>query len=438
MRQDTFIPSLSPTGCSRRAFLAAAGTGVLGMPLLVPARALGGDGTVAPANRIAVGLIGCGSRMGGVAAALARVAGVEIRAVCDVFGPHRERFRQRYGLGLGDTYRDLRELLARPDIDAVAIATPDHWHVAAGIAAIKAGKDVYCEKPLSNTVADGRALVKAAARYGAVFQHGTQLHSYAGVRRACEMVRNGRIGRLREILIGSPPGRETGVHPEMPVPEGLDYDLWLGPAPRAPYTAARVFAHEGLPGWYFVSDCSKAGWIAGYGVHDLDIAQWALGQERSGPVRIEGRAVYPRQGLFDTALTFRIEFTYADGNRIVMTDTAQNRHGVTFVGEEGRIFTRGDIEAEPRSLLKEYPRPGDVRLYRSLDHAQNFVDCVRSRRETITPPEIAHRATSTALLGDIACRLGRPLRWDPERETFVGDAAANRLLAGVWRWPWMT
>jgi predicted dehydrogenase len=435
MHDDRKPPPASSARVSRRAFLR--GAGAVALPFIVPARALGAAGSLAPSNRVAVGLIGCGGRMGGVAPALAQVPGVEIRAVCDVFAPNRERFRQQYGLGEGDSYRDFRELLARTDIDAVAIASPDHWHVAQAIAAVQAGKDVYCEKPLSNTIAEGRALVDVVTRYGAVFQHGTQLHSSGGVRRACELVRNGRLGRLREIVIGSPPGRRLGAQPAMPVPADLDYDLWLGPAPAAPYSAARVFAADGLPGWYFISDYSKAGWIAGYGVHDLDIAQWGLGLERSGPVLIEGQGVYPTQGLFDTPLTFRIEFTYADGRRIVMTDTGQNRHGVKFVGEQGWVFTRGEIEAEPRALLRDEPGPGDVQLYRSLDHAQNFIDCVRSRRETITPAEIAHRATSTALLGGIACRLGRPLRWDPARELFPDDPEANRLLRCTWRTPWV-
>ena len=412
---------------SRRHFLKTGRRIAMGMPFLATARVMGLAGETAPSNRIAVGLIGCGGRMGAVAPALARVAGVEIRAVCDVFDPHRERFRQQYKLSPGDSMRDFRELLARDDIDAVAIATPDHWHVPIAIATAKAGKDVYCEKPLSNTVSEGRALVETVNRYGTVFQHGTQLHSYGNVRRACELVRNGGIGNLQEIIIGSPPGLATGLQPAMPVPPELDYAMWLGPAPPAPFTAARVFRHQGLPGWYFVSDYSKAGWIAGYGVHDLDIAQWGMGLERSGPIKIEGKGVYPTQGLFDTVLTYRLEFTYANGIKIVMTDTTQNRHGVKFVGDEGWIFTRGGIEAEPRSILRQPPSKDGVRLYRSGDHARNFIDCVRSRRETITSVEIAHRATSTALLGGIACQLERPLRWNPATETFLDDDA-NRLL----------
>jgi predicted dehydrogenase len=408
----------------------------LAFPAIIPAGALGKGGRPAPANRITVGLIGCGGRMGGVWGALSRIPGVQGVAVCDVWRPKRDAFRQKLKLQPTDGYTDFRELLERPDIDAVAIATPDHWHVPQAIAAIKAGKDVYCEKPLSNTIAEGRVLVETATRYGAVFQHGTQLHSRAGVRRACELVRNGRIGTLRQIVIGSPPGRATGLHPELPVPDGLDYDLWLGPAPEAPYTSARVFRDTGFPGWYFISDYSKSGWIAGYGVHDLDIAQWGMGLERSGPVTIEGQGVYPESGLFDTILTYRIEFTYANGVKIIMTDTGQNRHGVKFVGDDGWVFTRGGIEAEPASLLRETIGPGETHLYRSPDHAENFIDCVRSRGETITPPEIAHRATSTALLGGIACQLGRRLRWDPNKEHFVNDAEADRLLRCAMRSPW--
>jgi predicted dehydrogenase len=419
---------------TRRAFLrrAAVAGGAVAFPWIVPRGALAGE----PGNTVTMGLIGCGGRMGGVRNALAHVKGVRFAAVCDVLARSRKNYLKTLKLAPKDGHRDFRELIERDDIDAVAIATPDHWHVPQAIAAIEAGKDVYCEKPLSNTVEEGRALVRAVERHGAVFQHGTQLHSLGGVRRACELVRNGRIGELKEIVVGSPAGRATGLHPEMPVPEGLDYDLWLGPAPVAPYTAARVFRHEGLPGWYFISDYSKAGWIAGYGVHDLDIAQWGMGLEKSGPVAIEGEGVYPSDGLFDTITTYRIEFTYANGVKIVMTDTGRNRHGVKFVGEDGWVFTRGDIEASPKSLLREAIRPDETRLYRSPGHAQNFIDCVRSRGETITPAEVAHRATSTALLGGIACRLGRRLEWDPERERFVGDPEADRLLGGTMRPPW--
>jgi predicted dehydrogenase len=416
----------------RRDFLRVGAVG-LALPTIIPGSALGKNGAAAPSNRITVGLIGTGGRMGGVWGALSRVPGVQGVAVCDVQKSRRESYRNRLKLRPEDAHVDFRELLARADVDTVAIASPDHWHVPQAVAAIKAGKDVYCEKPLSNTIGEGRVLVETAKRYGAVFQHGTQLHSMGGVRRACELVRNGRIGKLQQIVIGSPPGRATGWPKPEPVPEGFEYDLWLGPAPEAPYCGLRV---RNLPGWYFITDYSKSGWIAGYGVHDLDIAQWGMGLERSGPVSIEGRGVYPTDGLFDTVLTYDLEFEYANGVKIIMTDTGKNRHGVKFIGEKGWVFTRGGIEAEPKSLLREVIGPGETHLYRSPDHARNFIDCVRSRGETITPPEIAHRATSTALLGGIACQLGRKLHWDPEKERFTNDDVANGLLRCTMRAPW--
>jgi predicted dehydrogenase len=370
--------------------------------------------------------------MNAVMGAFLQNSDVQPVAVSDVRREQREAARQRLKLEPSASYNDFRELVARADIDAVAIASPDHWHVLHSIHAMEAGKDVYCEKPLSNTIAEGRALVTCAQRHGAVFQHGTQLHSYGVVRQACELVRNGRLGKLKEVVIGSPPGSATGLHPAMPVPDGLDYDLWLGPAPWAPYTRARVYG----AGWYFISDYSKSSWIAGYGVHDIDIAQWGLGVERSGPVEIEGRGAYPKEGLYDTILTYRIEFTYGNGLKIIMTDTGQNRHGVKFVGENGWVFTRYGIEADPPSLLRAKIGPDEIQLYRSPDHARNFLDCVKSRAETITPPEIAHRATSTALLGGIACQLDRKLRWDPVQERFLNDPEAERLLSYPMRPPW--
>ena len=421
---------------SRRSFLKTATA--VAMPTIIPASALGMGGAIAPSNRITIGLIGTGNRMRGVWGALKRCKGLQGVAVCDVQAGNRENYRKSLGLPQKHSYIDFRDLLARDDIDSVAIATPDHWHVPQAIAAIKAGKDVYCEKPLCNTIREGRALVDTAERYGAVFQHGTQLHSSGGTRKACELVRNGRLGKLKEIRIGSPAGRKFGWPTPAEIPAGLNYDLWLGPAPEMPYSPAIVGAipGQGLRGWYFVSNFSKAGWIAGYGVHDLDIAQWAIGMERSGPVSIEGRGVYPKDGIYDTVLTYEIIYEYANGVRIVMTDTSLNKHGVKFIGEDGWIFTRGGIDANPKSLLRETIGPNETHLYRSPGHAQNFVDCIRTRGETITPPEIAHRCTSTALLGGIACQLGRKLKWDPAKEIFPDDPDANKLLSCAMRSPW--
>jgi predicted dehydrogenase len=401
-------------------------------PVVVPGSALGLSEQPAASERITMGCIGCGGRMRGVMAAFSGLKEVQAVATCDVRRTNSEAFGKKLGVDARSCYTDFRELVARDDIDTVSIATPDHWHVLQTIAAMRAGKDVYCEKPLSNTIEEGRALVETAGRYGAVFQHGTQLHSMGGVRRACELVRNGRIGKLKEVRIGSPPGKACGPMPGEPVPKEIDYDLWLGPAPEVPYVGQVV----NRKGWYFVADYSKSGWIAGYGVHDLDIAQWGINQDRTGPVRIVGHGDYPRGGLFDTVLTYEIEFEYANGAKIIMTDKSKNRHGVKFIGEKGWIFTRGGIEAEPKSLLNETIGPDEIHLYNSPGHASNFIDCVKSRKETITPPEIAHRATSTALLGGIACQLDRPLQWDPKAERFVDDAEADRLLTYAMRSPW--
>jgi len=415
----------------RRVFLGKA-AGMVACPCVLAAAALGRGAKPAPSARVTMGFIGTGSRMGAVMGGLLAHRDVQALAVADPRDTPREAARRRARLEPKDSYRDFRRLVDRSDIDAVAIATPDYWHVLAAIAAVRSGKDAYCEKPLSNTVAEGRALADAVARYGAVFQHGTQLHSMGGVRHACELVRNGRIGTLERIVIGSPPGAATGLHKPQPVPDDIDYDLWLGPAPVAPYHAHVVNAC----GWYFVSDYSKSGWIAGFGVHDIDIAQWGMGLERGGPVEIEGKGVFPANGLYDTVLTYELEFRYANGVTLVMTDTSRNRHGVRFVGTEGWVYTRGGCEARPESLLRETFKPGETHLYRSPGHDRNFIDCIKSRAETITPAEVAHRATTTALLGGIAVKLRRRLRWDPQRERFIGDEEADRLLACAMRPPW--
>jgi len=233
-------------------------------------------------------------------------------------------------------------------------------------------------------------------------------------------------------VIGSPPGKSAGLPKPQAVPPGIDYDLWQGPAVQRAYNSNVV----NRTGWYFISDYSQSGWIAGFGVHDIDIAQWAIGMDRSGPVEIEGRGVFPSDGLYDTVLTYEIHFTYPNGVRLLMTDTRRNRHGVTFRGSRGWVYTRYTIETSPRELARLALGPGDVRLYHSPGHYRNFVDCVKSRRQPATPAETAHRATSTALLGGIAVKLGRKLRWDPVTERFAGDDQANGLLTLAMRPPW--
>jgi len=410
----------------------AAGIAAVAIPTIVPSGALGLAGATAPSNRIAMGFIGTGGRMGALMGAFVPQEDVQSIAVADPRDAARQRAVKRTKVDAKASYRDFRELLARSDIDAVAIASPDYWHVLHSVAAIKAGKDVYCEKPLSNTIAEGRALVDTANRYGAIFQHGTQLHSMATVRQACELVRNRIIGELKQIVIGSPPGKAAGLPKPETAPASIDYDLWQGPAPERPYNSNVV----NRTGWYFISDYSQSGWIAGFGVHDIDIAQWAIGMEGSGPVEIEGRGDFPADGMYDTVLTYEIRFTYPNGVRLLMTDTRRNRHGVTFHGSKGRVYTRYTIETNPPELARYIFGPNDVRLYRSPGHYRNFLDCVKSRRQPATPAETAHRAASTALLGGIAVKLGRKLRWDPVTEQFTNDEDANRLLTLAMRPPW--
>jgi len=416
---------------SRRGFIKTLTAGAA-IPAIVPSSALGLAGSVAPSDRIAMGFIGTGGRMNALFGGFLPQKDVQAIAVADPRDAARQAAAKRTKVDPKASYRDFRELVARDDIDAVAIASPDHWHVPLSIAAIKNGKDVYCEKPLSNTISEGRILVDTVKRYGAVFQHGTQLHSMRTVHQACQLVRNGRIGELKRIVIGSPPGKRTALPQPEAVPDSVDYDLWQGPAPLREYNSTVV----NRVGWYFISDYSQSGWIAGFGVHDIDIAQWAIGMGRTGPVEIEGRGVFPTDGLYDTVMTYELQFTYPNGTKLLMTDTSRNRHGVTFEGGEGKVYTRYAIETQPTALARAEFSPGDILLEKSLGHQRNFLDCVKSRQEPVTSAEIAHRATSTALLGGIAVKLGRKLRWNPQTERFINDPQADSLLTCAMRPPW--
>jgi predicted dehydrogenase len=252
-------------------------------------------------------------------------------------------------------------------------------------------------------------------------------------RHACELVRNGRLGRLHTIKVGCPGGRVTGPHPPQPVPKGLDWDRWLGPAREVPYTPARRNAGS----WYFISDYAASGFIAGWGIHHVDIAQWALDADRSGPVTIEGTGVLPPDGLYDTPVTWHIDCTYANGVKLDFRDNGQNRQGIRFEGTEGWVHAdRQTITAEPKSLLTSVIRSNEVRLPRWDNDDRNFLECVKSRTETASPVEAAHRSTAVCYLGHIAILLGRKLQWDPAAERFVGAPEADRLLSRPMRPPW--
>jgi len=373
----------------------------------------------------------------------------QIIAVCDVDSKRAESARKRvethYGGDRPDgtykgcsAYKDFRELVARDDIDAVMIATPDHWHALPAISAAKAGKDIFLQKPLTLTIAEGRLLSDTVRRYGRVFQVGSQQRSDSRFRQACELVRNGRIGELKTVKVGFGTDPGTAPQPTMPVPDALDYDFWLGPAPWAPYTEKRVHPASGYgrPGWLRIQDYG-AGMITGWGSHHNDIAQWGMGTEYTRPVEIEGQTEYPKDGLWDVHGRFRIEYTYANGVKVICADTKKNKQGVLFEGTEGWVYVkRGQIDAEPKSLLTSTIGPDEIHLYKSNNHKANLFDCIKSRAETAAPVEVGHRSCSVCLLGDIAMRLGRKLKWDPQKERFTNNDQANQMLWRPMRSPW--
>ncbi|MCX6585792.1 MAG: Gfo/Idh/MocA family oxidoreductase [Acidobacteria bacterium] len=423
---------------------------------LLCAPVLQGQSAPPPSRRITVGLIGCGNQGINDLKLFLADERVQVVAVCDVNRqspgywnggiagrePARDFVEWHYGQARRSgaykgcaIYEDFRELLRRPDIDAVILALPDHWHALATIAAARAGKDIYGEKPLALTIAEGRAMVNAVQSNNRIFQTGSQQRSDPRFRLACELVRNGRLGKLHTVLCGLPGGTpdygQTGHRqdPE-PVPAGFNYDLWLGPAPEAPYAPARCHVN-----FRWILDYS-GGQLTDWGGHHPDIAQWGMGTELTGPIAIRnGQATWAKEKLWNTATDFHFEAVYASGVKLICSSRV--RQGVTFQGGDGWVWVnRGAIEASPLQLLDYSPGPSETRLPRSTSHARNFIDSVFSRQQPIAPIEQAHRSISIAHLGNISLRLGRDLSWDPTKEVFPNDEAANRLLSRPYRQPW--
>ena len=449
---------------SRRRFLkrsAIAGAGSIGLPYIVAASALGKAGNVAPSNRITMGSIGVGGMGTNNMRAFLSHDDVQVLAVCDVVkandqyghwykngwnGPwfgrepgrkivedHYSRKNRAGGFTGCDAYIDFRDIISRDDIDAVCITTPDHWHAIPVIMAAKAGKGIYCEKPLSLTVAEGRAMVTAVERYGVVFQTGTQRRSSRQFRFVCELVRNGRIGRLKKIItsIGAnnkeAPARDWKP---MPVPDWLDYEMWLGPAPWVPYHKDRC-----LYTFRFGLDYS-GGQTTNLGAHFIDVAQWANGTDRSGPIEFEDLgAEYPADGLFTTATKVHYRARYANG--VELTCETDPSGPMRFEGTEGWLEMQGSkLTSQPESLKTSVIGPNEIHLYESNDHHRNFVDCMKTNRETAAPVEVGHRSTSLCNLGNIAMTLKRKLSWDPETERFKNSDEANQMLSRALRSPW--
>ena len=428
---------------SRRKFVVCAAAGAA--PWVVPATALGGPGKTAPSERIALGLIGVGGRGTFLMRTFLPIEQARIVAVCDPHGKRREQrkrdiekhyaeARGRKGGGKGcAVYRDFRELLERKDVDAVVCATPGQWHGLHYVMAAKAGKDVYGEKPLTLTAAEGRAVCDAVKRFGRVFQTGLQQRSDGRFRFACALARNGYLGKLSAVKVGVPGGAAIPDAPTVAVPDYFDYDLWLGPAPATPYNEEKC---RGERVWGHIYDYSL-GFLAAWGVHHLDIARWGAPSLTKGTVRVEGKATFPAKGMADTPLTWRVALTAADGVRLSFTDLSANEMGCRFEGDQGWVHVnRKAIRAEPESLLRIRLKPDDVRLYESANHASNFLDCVRTRRETATPAQVGHTSTLLPIVSDVAVRVGRRLTWDWRAERFVGNAEANRRLHRALRAPW--
>jgi hypothetical protein len=400
-------------------------------PYLVEASAMGKAGAVAASERITVGFIGTGSHgIGMNLKSFLAQPDAQALAVCDVDPVHlnqgRDMVNNKYGNNDCTTYGDFRDVLARDDIDAVMISTPDHWHVPISVAAAKAGKDIECEKP-TLTVEEGRVLCETMKRYGRVFQWSTEDRSVDVYHRMCELVRNGRIGKVHTIRVELPSGPNTPGDPTpMPVPEGFDYDMWLGPAPWAPYTKDRIH-------WNFR-------WIQDYSggqLTDWDGAQWGNNTEHTGPVEVEGKGEFWADGLYNTAKEYRIEYKYADGVRLIVTSGTPS---LRFEGAEGWIGNRGwrgKLQAEPASILDSVIGPNEIHLYTcKAGEQRNFLDCVKSRKDCYFPPEIGQRCFTIAHIGNISMLLGRKLRWNPEKELFVNDEQANRMLSRAMRSPW--
>ncbi|MHC4627061.1 MAG: Gfo/Idh/MocA family protein, partial [Planctomycetota bacterium] len=387
-------------------------------------------------ERITVGFIGTGSH--GIDMNLKSFLAqpdAQAVAVCDVDPVHlqkgRDTVNKRYGNTDCATYKDFREVLARSDIDAVMISTPDHWHVPISVAAAKAGKDIECEKP-TLTIQEGRVLCDVMKRYGRVFQWSTEDRAVDVYHRMCELVRNGRIGKIHTIHVELPAGPDTPGNPKpMPVPRGFDYDMWLGPAPWAPYTTDRIH-------WNFrwILDYS-GGMLTDWGAHLLDGAQWGNDTEQTGPVEVEGKGQFWNKGLYNTAHQYHIEYKYADGVRLIVTSGTPS---LRFEGTDGWIGNRGwraPLQAEPKSILDSVIGPDEIHLFTCKGGEQrNFLDCVKSRKACYFPPEIGQRCFTIAHIGNISMLLGRKLRWDPDNERFVNDEQANRMLSRAMRSPW--
>nr|WKN35746.1 Gfo/Idh/MocA family oxidoreductase [Tunicatimonas sp. TK19036] len=458
---------------SRRDYLKKSAVGVAGafaVPTIVPSTVFGKS---APSNKINIGQIGCGRiARGHDLPETLKYDDARVIAVSEVDTWRKEEGKKFiegwYAENKGKKnfvdvkmYDDYREMLANPEIDAVIISTPDHWHAQPAIEAAIAGKDIYLQKPTSLTIEEGRAMSNIMHRTGQVFQLGSQQRSmnpWPQFKRACELVRNGRIGEVHTVKVGLPgdPGGEE--EPQMPIPDNLNYDMWLGSTPYVYYTEKRVhpqppFGDEksafSRPGWLRCEQFG-AGMITGWGVHHIDIAHWGMGTEHTGPIEVEAKASFPKSGLWNVHGDFQVTAKYENG--VTMLISGDYPNGIRFEGSEGWIFvSRGNVavtssdpnfgtseafSASDTKILESEIGEDEIHLYESPEQHGNWLDCIKSRKETISPAEVAHRSCSACLVSHIAMKLPRKLYWDPINERFKNDDEANAMLSRSQRYPW--
>jgi len=430
----------------RRDFLKTA-TVSLAAPLIIPHPVFSQP---APSDQMLFGCIGVG-RQGQVDMQelihRGMEAGARVVAVCDIDSHRLENAKwlaeKTYALELGlnkyqgvSAYHDFRKLLARKDIDGVIIATPDFWHAPVAVQAARARKDIYLEKPLTYSIAEGQKLVQAVRKAKRILQVGSQQRSSVYFFRACQLARNGLVGKLHTIRVWLPEDQGRGDPRPVPAPPNLDYDFWLGPTPEKPYSEDRVHPQTSYdrPGWIQIEAYGR-GMITNWGAHMIDIAQWGHGTETTGPLTVEAAAEFPDRGLFDVHTKFKAEAVFADGVKMIME--TGDPSGVQFEGEDGWIFVhREGLKASKPEILNQKTGNDEIKLCQSSNHMKNFLECARERKEPVAPVEAGHRSNSICVITHIAMKLGRKLRWDPSLERFLDDEEANRMLDYPHRKPW--
>lgn len=424
---------------TRRGFMKTAGVAAgaaTAFPTIIPSTVLGQE---APSKVLTVACVGVGGMGLSHITQMVDRKTVRIVAVADVDKFHQKRAAQiinkKYGNQDCRMTGDFREVTRAKDVDLITVATPDNWHALTAIDAIRNGKDVFVEKPLTLTVREGQVLVEELRKHKRIGQTGTMQRSSEGFHRAAELIRNGRLGTVKHIDVLIPANnRYVGAtwKPEA-VPDGLDYDFWLGPAPYAPYTAQRTHYQ-----FRYILDYA-GGQTTNWGAHYLDIAQWALGMDDSGPVEVDGHGVYPSSGLFTAPTRVDVRYTYANGVTMRMRTRTDGVYdgNIIFYGDKGTLdVSRGKLKSNPEGILKEKIGENEVHLYKSRDHFGNWIECVKSRALPVSDLAIGHKTTNLCNIGNIVMQLQRKLTWDPVKERFAGDAMASRMLTRSMRGPW--